>query len=95
MQKSWSDKISARWVSDLKIGDEVIIALWTWKLATVEAVTGDFIVADGMKFHRDTGFQIKGVGFGGAKMRLLEATPDRIMAIKTDAMASEGEEMEK
>jgi hypothetical protein len=89
MQKSWSDKRESRWVSDLKVGDEVIIALWTWKLAVVEAVTEDTIVANGMKFHRDTGFQVKGVGFGGARMRLLEATPDRILTIKTDDMVSE------
>jgi hypothetical protein len=89
MQKSWSDKISARWVSDLKVGDEVIIAGWLWKLATVKIVTVDFIIADGMKFHRDTGFQTTGVGFGGSKRRLLKATPERILLIKTDDMVSE------
>jgi hypothetical protein len=67
----------------------VIIALWTWRLVTVEAVTEDSVVAASTAFHRDTGFQVKGVGFGGARMRLLEATPDRILTIKTDDMVSE------
>jgi hypothetical protein len=89
MQKSWSDKRESRWVSDLKVGEEVIIALWTWKLAVVEAVTEDTIVANGVRFYRDSGFQVKGVGFGGARMRLKQATPERILTIKMDDMVSE------
>jgi hypothetical protein len=99
MKKSWSDKRESRWVSDLKVGDEVIIAGILWTLTKVSVVTEDFIVANGMRFYRDTGHHVPASAYVrnsifGNSLQLIQATPERILTIKTDDMASEIEEFD-
>jgi hypothetical protein len=86
--------MKARWISDLQVGDDVIVAGVKWTLAKVSCMTEDYIVANGVLFYRDTGVQVAGVRFKGRKPRLMQATPDRVLSLKPDSMTSKIEDFD-